>query len=133
MSTAENPFAGQGAVLLDIGDDVGALVVTTPGAMVDTEVEIRAVGVAHSHPHGAHGHAHDHPHHHDDGHLAHVAVVERPVAGGTVPSLVFGELTAGRYDLFEKGHPDDVVLIVDVDGGRVTAADWPVSGEVRPE
>ena len=36
MSTAENPFAGQGSVLLDIGDDVGALVVTMPGAMVDT-------------------------------------------------------------------------------------------------
>jgi hypothetical protein len=130
MSTAENPFAGQGAVLLDIGDDVGALVVTMPGAMVDTEVEIRPVGVAHSHPHGGHVHGHDHPHHdshhEEDGHLAHVAVVERPGAGGTVPSLVFGELTAGRYDLFEKGHPDQVVMTVAVDGGQVTAAAWPV-------
>jgi hypothetical protein len=122
MSTAENPFAGQGAVLLDIGDDVGALVVTMPGEMVDSEVEIRPVGVAHSHPHG--DHHHDHGDHH--GHLAHVAVVERPVAGGTVPSLVFGELEAGRYDLFEKGQPDDVVLTVEVDGGQVTAAAWPV-------
>ncbi len=122
MSTAENPFAGQGAVLLDIGDDVGALVVTMPGAMVDTEVEIRPVGVAHSHPHG--DHHHDHGDHHE--HLAHVAVVERPVAGGTVPSLVFGELAAGRYDLFEKGQPDDVVLTVEVDGGQVTTAAWPV-------
>ncbi len=125
MSTAENPFAGQGAVLLDIGGDVGALVVTMPGAMVDTEVEIRPVGVAHSHPHGDHHHGH----HHGDGdhheHLAHVAVVERPVAGGTVPSLVFGELTAGRYDLFEKGRPDAVALTVDVGGGQVTAAAWP--------
>jgi len=120
MSTAENPFAGQGAVLLDIGDDVGALVVTMPGTMVDTEVEIRPVGVAHSHPHG--GHPHDHGH----GHLAHVAVVERPVGDGTVPSLVFGELTTGRYDLFEKGRPDDVVLTVDVQGGQVTSAAWPV-------
>ena len=120
MSTAENPFAGQGAVLLDIGEDVGALVVTMPGAMVDTEVEIRPVGVAHSHPHGDH---HQHGDHHE--HLAHVAVVERPVAGGTVPSLVFGELTAGRYDLFEKGRPDDVVLTVAVDGGQVTTAAWP--------
>ena len=126
MSTAENPFAGQGAVLLDIGDDVGALVVTMPPAMVDSEVEIRPVGVAHTHPHGVPDHHPDHPHHHDAGHLAHVAVVERPVVGGTVHSLVFGELTAGRYDLFEKGHPDDVVLTVDVDGGQVTAAAWPV-------
>ncbi len=32
MSAAavENPFAGQGSVLLDIGDDVGAVVVAMP-------------------------------------------------------------------------------------------------------
>ena len=115
--TPENPYAGQGAVLLDIGGDIGALVVTMPEAMVDTEVEIRPVGGARSHSHEGH------PHHHP-GHLAHVAVVARPVAGGTVPSLVFGELEAGRYDLFEKGHPDHVVLTVDVEGGRVSSADW---------
>jgi len=122
MSTAENPFAGQGAVLLDIGDDIGALVVTMPAAMVDTEVEIRPVGAVAHHAHGDH----DHSHSHDDGHLAHVAVVERPVVDGTVPSLVFGELTTGRYDLFEKGHPDDVVLTVGVEGGQVATAVWPV-------
>jgi hypothetical protein len=115
MST-ENPFAGQGSVLLDIGGDVGALVVTMPRAMVDTQVEIRPAGVAHRHP----GHAH-----HDGGHLAHVAVVERPVADGTIPSLVFGELTAGRYDLFAKGDADHVVLTVDVRGGEVAGATWP--------
>jgi len=122
MSTAENPFAGQGAVLLDIGDDIGALVVTMPAAMVDTEVEIRPVGVVAHHSHGGH----DHGHSHDDGHLAHVAVVERPVVDGTVPSLVFGELTTGRYDLFQKGRPDDVVLTVGVEGGQVATAVWPV-------
>ena len=128
MSSAENPFAGQGAVLLDIGGDVGALVVTMPRAMVDTEVEIRPVGADHSHEghphdHGDHGHGH-----HDDGHghLAHVAVVERPVGDGTVPSLVFGELTAGGYDLFEKGRPDAVVLTVEVEGGQVATASWPL-------
>jgi hypothetical protein len=126
MSTAENPFAGQGAVLLDIGDDVGALVVTMPAAMVDTEVEIRPVGTAagdHSHAEPAGGHVHGHTH--GGGHLAHVAVVERPVGDGTVPSLVFGELTAGRYDLFEKGCPDQVVLTAEVAGGQVATASWP--------
>ncbi len=130
MSTSENPFAGQGAVLLDIGDDIGALVVTMPAAMVDTEVEIRPLGVVAHHSHGGHGHSHDddrdHGHSHDDGHLAHVAVVERPVGNGTIPSLVFGELTTGRYDLFEKGHPDDVVLTVHVEGGQVASASWPI-------
>ena len=36
----ENPHAGQGAVLLDIGGDVGALVVTMPRSTVGEEVEI---------------------------------------------------------------------------------------------
>ena len=30
MNGAENPYAGQGAVLLDIGGDIGALVVEMP-------------------------------------------------------------------------------------------------------
>jgi len=121
MSSAENPSAGQGAVLLDIGDDVGALVVTMPAALVDTEVEIRPVGAAQHPSHG--GPPHDHAH--EGGHLAHVAVVARPVVDGTVPSLVFGELTAGRYDLFAKGRPDDVELTVEVAGGQVATAVWP--------
>jgi hypothetical protein len=127
MSTAENPFAGQGSVLLDIGGDVGALVVTMPRAMVDTEVEVRPVGVAHRHSHRGHSPSNaDSGRHHHDGHLAHVAVVARPVGDGTVPSLVFGELTTGRYDLFAKGHPDDVVLTVEVQGGEVADVTWPV-------
>jgi hypothetical protein len=125
--SAENPYAGQGAVLLDIGGDVGALVVTMPRSMVDREVEIRPIShladaasdVGHGHDQGHHD-GHDHGHH-----LAHVAVVERPVGDTRVPSLVFGELTSGRYDLFEKGRPESVALTVEVDGGRVTSADWP--------
>jgi hypothetical protein len=124
----ENAWAGQGAVLLDIGDDVGALVVAMPAAMVGAEVEIRSLsrvagGGHHDHEHGDHGHAHDH-----DGareHLAHVAVVARPVAGGEVPSLVFPELPDGGYELFAKGQPAAVALRVDVMGGQVTTTDWP--------
>ena len=111
MSTAqvENPFAGQGAVMLDIGGDVGALVVTMPEGTTGVEVEIRPVG-------GAHGHAH-HPH---------VAVVDRPVGDGRVPSLVFPELVEGSYELYEK-ETDDVRLTVDVRGGEVTTAHWPTA------
>jgi hypothetical protein len=103
----ENPWAGQGAVLLDIGGDVGALVVSMPESAVGSEVEIRPEGSADHH------------------HLAHVAVVPRPVAGGSLPSLVYGDLVAGRYELFEKGCPEAVALRVAVAGGSVTAADWP--------
>jgi hypothetical protein len=115
---AENAWAGQGAVLLDIGGDVGALVVEMPSAMVGTEVEIRPLRRAKTSSHQHHG---------PDGHqhLAHVAVVRRPVAGGAVPSLVFSELTDGGYELFCKGHPESVTLRVDVVGGEVTTTDWP--------
>jgi hypothetical protein len=105
---AHNANAGQGSVLLDIGGEIGALVVTMPASMDGVEVELR--------PHG------EHEHHH---HRPHVAVVPRPVQGGVVPSLVFPELTSGRYDLYEKGHPDDVRLVVEVEGGRVTTRTWP--------
>jgi hypothetical protein len=127
----ENAWAGQGAVLLDIGDDVGALVVAMPDSMVGAEVEIRplsrvVVGGGH---HEDGGPGHDHGHRHGQGgaheHLAHVAVVARPVAGGEVPSLVFPELPDGGYELFAKGQPHLVALRVDVVGGQVTTTDWP--------
>ena len=44
MTGNENPHAGQGSVLLDIGGDVGALVVTMPPAMVGVEIEISRQG-----------------------------------------------------------------------------------------
>ncbi len=36
----ENPHTGQGMVVLDIGDDIGALVVSTPSHMLGVEIEI---------------------------------------------------------------------------------------------
>jgi hypothetical protein len=126
--TPENAWAGQGAVLLDIGGDVGALVVSMPASTVGLEIEIRPLGGHHAraraHGHD-HGHDHAHTHGHDHAHLAHVAVVARPVVDGHLPSLVFPELSAGRYELFEKGRPDAVALWVDVAGGVVSTADWP--------
>ena len=112
-SHPENPHAGQGSsVLLDIGGDVGALVVEAPASMVGVEVEIRPVpsGGVPSTPPG--------------GHLAHVAVVPRRTPGGVVPSLVFGDLAAGRYQLCLKGT-DKVELTAEVVGGSVTEACWP--------
>jgi hypothetical protein len=99
---AENPFAGQGSVLLDIG----ALVVAMPAAMLDVEIEIHPVGAD------------------VQGHHPHVAVVARPTGDQTVPSLVFGELTEGSYELYEKGG-GPVRLTVPVGGGVVTEATWP--------
>ena len=103
----DNSHAGQGMVVLDIGGDVGALVVTMPTTMVGQEVEVVT--------------RHDRPGHH----RPHVAVVDRPMAaGGSLPSLVFPELVEGSYALVPKGT-DEVHLLVDVRGGEVTTAAWP--------
>ena len=127
---SENPFAGQGAVMLDIGGDVGALVVTMPSSMVGAEIEIAPTGgarpddqVEHHHEED-HEHGHGHGHGHGHAHRPHVAVVDRPVAAGSQPSLVFPELVEGSYELFDKGE-DTVLLTVEIVGGQVTFADWP--------
>jgi hypothetical protein len=106
----ENPFAGQGSVLLDIGDDVGAVVVAMPAGMEGVEVEIRPDG----HAQGRTGHVH-HPH---------VAVVNRPVEGGQLPSLVFPEVREGTYGLYLKETAVRRVTLT-VAGGQVTSAQWP--------
>lgn len=120
---AENPFAGQGPVLLDIGDDVGAIVLRLPAGMHGAEIEIHEVGESpsHAHPHHHRGeHAHDHGAHH---HHPHVAVVERPAPDGTQFTAVFPEVQAGTYDLREQHG--SVSVRVEVTGGSVTQTDWP--------
>lgn len=119
MRENENPHAGQGSVLLDIGGDVGALVISMPPAMVGVEIEIAPVGGGHEHDHG-HGHGHAHGH----GHRPHVAVVDRPVTDGHQPSLVFPDLVEGSYELFDKGQ-DTVLLTAEIIGGQVTFLEWP--------
>jgi hypothetical protein len=134
----DNSHAGQGAVLLDIGGDIGALVVTMPESMEGVEVEIRPVGAGagadgsrpvsdHQHPvpdpDHHHGHEHDHPHDHAHP-WPHVAVVARPAPAGIVYSLVYPQLREGTYELYERPH-GPVELTVEVTGGYVAEAVWP--------
>ena len=56
---AENPYAGQGSVLLDIGGDVGAVILHLPPAWEGAEVEYRRHGEPDAHHHD-HGHEHGH-------------------------------------------------------------------------
>ena len=71
MRSMENPHAGQGPVLLDVGGDVGALLVTMPASLEGVEIEIRPQPSepepdqpVHSHPrlpdHGGHSTLPDH-------------------------------------------------------------------------
>ena len=103
----DNSHAGQGPVVLDIGGDVGAAVVTAPAALAGTEIEARPV---------------DRP---EPRHLPHVAVLGRPVpGGGVVHSAVFAELPAATYELARR-PAGPVRLRIAVRGGAVTDAAWP--------
>ena len=52
-----------------------------------------------------------------------VLLVDRPAEDTTVPSLVFGALAEGTYELFPKGG-GPVRLTADVRGGAVTEVAW---------
>ena len=58
----DHDHAGQGPVLLDIGGDVGAIVVDMPTGLADAEIEQRPVGAEgrgpRRHPHGGVVHRH---------------------------------------------------------------------------
>ncbi|HEX2705829.1 MAG TPA: hypothetical protein VHM65_08720 [Candidatus Lustribacter sp.] len=122
----ENPYAGQGPVLLDLDDDHGALIVHTPPDLVGAEIELHALDPMVEHTHTG-GHPHTHvaegsPHGH---HAPHVAVHPRPMpAGAEMPSAVFVSLAPGRYAC--SLIVDHVRrLVATVKPGEVTFADWP--------
>ncbi len=73
------PPSGPGTVVLDIGGDAGALVVSTSARLVGAEIEIRADG--------------------DEWRGTHTAVRERRVAGRVQYAGVFPRLDAGEYEL----------------------------------
>jgi hypothetical protein len=117
MATAENPHSGQGPVLLDIGGDVGAVVVSMPASTEGLEVGIRPAGATPDPP-GHHGD------HHTHGAPPHVAVVARPTGAGLSYALVYPAVLEGEHELFPL--PDGpVVMTVTVSGGTVTQATWP--------
>jgi hypothetical protein len=116
----ENPHAGKGSsVLLDIGDDIGAIVLTMPPTLENTEIERRPTD--HRHEHGT---GYGHGHGHGSG-FPHVAVVPRPSPeSDLVYSAVFFDVPEGSYELYLL--PDGPVqLTVEVTGGQVTEATWP--------
>jgi hypothetical protein len=89
-----------GPVMLDIGGDVGAVIVFTPEELDGHEIEIRRGGEPW------------------DG--THVAVRARPWLGEPMYAAVFGSLPSGPYELRRRGHDDGSVHSIDVRGGTVT-------------
>jgi hypothetical protein len=138
----ENPRAGQGMVVLDIGGPIGALIITTPDTMAGQEIEICPAGTRNQTPdEGAgwwHGnwrnHAHPRPvadpvglHSHPRSERPawpHTAVLPRPTPRGNQCAAVFPGLLAGRYELWTR--PDGpTALSVSVTGSQVTHTAWP--------
>lgn len=108
MST-ENPHAGQGMVVLDIGGDIGALVVSGPAKLAGAEIEVCPSGARDGTPDEgrgwwqgewrSHGHAQEHSHRPA---WPHVAVIARPTPQGPQFAAVFSGLRQGRYDLWVR-------------------------------
>jgi hypothetical protein len=104
---AHNASAGQGPVLIDIGDGVGALVLLAPPSMHHVEIEVSPVG--------------------SDAARTHVAVLPRPVGRTQVYAAVYPSLARGAWQVWspDPARQDRPVLVVDVPDGAVAEARWP--------
>lgn len=89
-------------VVIDIGDEVGALIVHTEGAMHGVEVEISPAG--------------------EDRRRSHKEVLERSLGGQPAFTAVFDGLRAGAYTLWTGGEARERGL--EVQGGAITEVDW---------
>ena len=137
MSTAENPHAGQGMVVVDIGGDIGALIVHADQALDGIEIEIAPAGRRGEVPDEGHGwwigdwRSHHHDHHEplaEHRHAwPHVAVIGRPRDGEITYAAVYPGLREGAYELWTIGTEGPVVPAT-VSGATVTEVDWPGTG-----
>ena len=91
-----------GSVVLDVGGDVGALVVPAPAAQCGQEIELvpRADGVP----------------------VTHTEVRERRLPGVSVYAAVFPGVLSGAYSLRTAEGVEAPVVVT---GGEVTTAPWP--------
>lgn len=90
------------AVVLDIGGDLGALIVHTDAGLLGVEVEISACGQDHS--------------------RTHKDVLEREINGRPAYTAVFDKVREGSYTLWvhDVARSRDVV----VSGGSISELDW---------
>lgn len=89
-------------VVLDIGGELGALIVHWDADLLDTPIEISPTG--------------------QDAKRQHQHVLERPLGDGTVYAAVFDKIAAGSYTLWV--HDEARARGVEIAGGNVTELDW---------
>lgn len=97
-------------VVLDIGGEIGALVVYSVAELIDTPVEVSPTG--------------------DDDARFHQHVLERPLPGGTSYAAVFDKIRQGSYTLWLHGEPR--VRDFAITGGTVAEVDWSDGPESSP-
>jgi hypothetical protein len=90
-------------VVLEIGDELGALIVHTDADMHGVEIEISPAA--------------------DDQRRSHKEVLERVTGGSSAYTAVFDQLAAGRYTLWMDGVAR--IRGVTVRGGGVAQLRWP--------
>lgn len=97
-----------GSVVLEVGGDIGALVVHVDAGLAGTEIHIRPAGRA------------------QGSHHLHTDVRERHLGPTIVHAAVFASLVAGDYELDRPGGgPTEAVTIT---GGAVAELDWRATG-----
>ena len=89
-------------VVLEIGADLGALVVYTGDDLHGVEIEISPTGA--------------------DASREHKEVLHRPAGGSEIHAAVFDRLREGGYTLWVGGEA--VARDVQIGGGRITELDW---------
>jgi hypothetical protein len=102
MAEQKNDRVHRESVVLDIGQDIGALIIYTDAELRGREIEVSAEGSAAT--------------------RVHVEVLERWVNGRQVFAAVFPMLRAGGYDIWQHSPiPSGTASII---GGKVTTVDW---------
>ena len=89
-------------VVLNIGQDIGALIIYTEAELRGREIEVSPRGDART--------------------RTHVEVLERRINGRPVFAAVFPQLRAGEYDIW--GKTSNLPHLVTILGGEVAEADW---------
>ncbi len=97
-------------VVLDIGGDMGALIVYTDPALHGVEIEISPAG--------------------DDARRSHKEVLERRAGAAPAFAAVFDRLADGAYTLWVAGTPRE--RAVRVRGGSIAEVDWRAREAIAP-
>jgi hypothetical protein len=90
------------AAVLDVGEDVGALLLYTPAELVGCEIEVSPLGRPHQ--------------------RTHTEVLRRSVGGKEVYAALYAALAAGVYRIWHDDRSRE--RRVTVVGGEVAQVDW---------